>query len=66
MPKPFKSVGVTKEILFAEMEASGDPKIRAMIPKLRAVKGKWTVDELFEVMCDIAGKDPGSLLSRKE
>lgn len=62
--KPFRSVGITKELLFAEMEASGDPKIRAMIPKLRAVKG-WTVDQLFEVMCDIAGKDPGSVLSRK-
>lgn len=59
--KPFRTVGVTKEILFAEMEASKDPKIRAMIPKLRAVKGKWSVDELFEVMCEIAGKDPKDL-----
>ncbi len=65
MPKPFRKVGVTKEILFAEMEASGDPKLVAMVPKLRAVKGNWTVDQLFEAMCEIAGKDPGSLLSGK-
>jgi hypothetical protein len=35
-----------------------------MIPKLRAVKG-WSVDDLFEVLCDTTGKDPGSLLSGK-
>lgn len=64
MPKPFRKAGVTKEALFAEMEASGDPKIRALIPKLRAVKG-WTVDQLHEVLCEMTGKDPGSLLSKK-
>jgi len=47
MSKPFRSVGITKQVLLAEMASSPDAKIRAMVPKLQAVKG-WTVDQLFE------------------
>lgn len=54
MPKPMRSVGVTKEILFAEMAKSDNPKIKALIPKLRAIKG-WSVDDLLEVLCEAQG-----------
>jgi hypothetical protein len=57
MSKPMRSAGITKEALFAEMEASGDPKILAMIPKLRAVKG-WSIDDLFVTLCEMTGRDP--------
>jgi hypothetical protein len=63
--KPFKSVGITKDLLIARMISSDDPKIRALAPKLTAVKEKWTVDQLYEVLCEMAGKDPSSVLSRK-
>ena len=64
MTKPFRKAGITKELLIARMISSDDPKIRALAPKLTALKG-WTVDQLFEVLCDMAGKDPGSVLSGK-
>ena len=54
MPKPMRDAGITKEVLFAEMKASSDPKIRAYVPKLRAIKG-WTVDQLFELLCEMKG-----------
>jgi hypothetical protein len=54
MPRPMRNAGITKEVLLAEMEASSDPKIRACVPKLRAVKG-WTVDQLFEILCEMKG-----------
>ncbi len=61
MPKPFKSVGITKAELLARMISSDDPKIRALAPKLTTLKG-WTVDQLFEVLCEMAGKDPSEVL----
>lgn len=54
MTKPMRKAKITKEVLLAEMAASSDPKIRALIPKLRAIKG-WTVDQLFEVLCEAKG-----------
>ena len=57
MAKPFKSVGITKEKLFAEMMATGDPKIQAIIPMLRMMK-HCTVDDLFEMLCERHGTTP--------
>lgn len=65
MTKHFKKVGITKAELIARMVSSDDPKIRALAPKLTVLK-RWTVDQLFEVLCDMAGKDPSSVLPRKE
>lgn len=61
MPKPLRSAGITKQILLAEMASNPDPKIRAMVPKLMAVKG-WTVDQLFEVLCEMKGVEPKDAL----
>lgn len=65
MSKPMRAAGITKELLIARMISSDDPKIRALAPKLTKLKG-WTVDQLFEVLCEMAGRDPGSVLSEKE
>lgn len=65
MSKPMRSVGITKEVLFAEMASSPDAKIRAMVPKLRAVKG-WTIDQLFEILCEMKGTDPATQLGLKK
>lgn len=61
MPKPMRNAGITKEVLLARMISSDDPKIRALAPKLTALKG-WNVDQLFEVLCEMAGKDPKEVL----
>ncbi len=61
MPKPFRTSGITKQILLAEMASSPDVKIRAMVPKLMTVKG-WTVDQLFEVLCEMKGVEPKDAL----
>lgn len=61
MSKPFRSVGITKQVLLAEMASSPDAKIRAMVPKLQAVKG-WTVDQLFEILCEMKGVEPKTAL----
>ncbi len=59
--KPFRSAGITKEEVLAQMEASGNPWILAKAKKLRALKG-WTVDQLHETLCDMLGKDPTDIL----
>lgn len=64
MPKPMRAAGITKEVLLARMISSDDPKIRALAPKLTALKG-WTVDQLFEVLCDMAGTTPEERLGLK-
>lgn len=61
MPKPFRTSGITKQILLAEMASSPDSKIRAMVPKLMAVKG-WTVDQLFDILCEMKGVQPKDVL----
>lgn len=61
MSKPMRSVGITKEVLFAEMASSPDVKIRAMVPKLQAIKG-WTVDQLFDILCEMKGVEPKDVL----
>lgn len=65
MPKPMRAAGITKEVLIARMISSDDPKIRALAPKLTLLKG-WTVDQLFEVLCDMAGTDPETQLGLKK
>lgn len=54
-----------KALIIDEMAASPDAKIRAMMPKLRAVKG-WTVDQLFEILCEMKGTDPATQLGLKK
>ncbi len=61
MPKPMRSAGITKQILLAEMASSPDVKIRAMVPKLQAIKG-WTVDQLFDILCEMKGVEPKDVL----
>jgi hypothetical protein len=61
MSKPLRNAGITKEVLLAEMAASGDPKLIAMIPKLKSVKG-WTVDQLFEILCEMKGVESKDVL----
>lgn len=65
MSKPFRSARITKQDLLAEMASSPDAKIRAMVPKLQAVKG-WTVDQLFEMLCEMKGTDPATQLGLKK
>lgn len=65
MSKPMRAAGITKELLIARMISSDDPKIRALAPKLTRLKG-WTVDQLFEVLCDMAGTDPETQLGLKK
>lgn len=60
-----RAVGITKELLIAHMVSSDDPKIRALAPKLTVLKG-WTVDQLFEVLCDMAGTIPEEQLGLKK
>jgi hypothetical protein len=61
MLKPFRTSGVTKQVLLAEMASSPDAKIRALVPKLQAVKG-WTVDQLFDILCEMKGVEPKDVL----
>ncbi len=61
MSKPFRTSGVTKQVLLAEMASSPDSKIRAMVPKLQAIKG-WTVDQLFDTLCEMKGVEPKDAL----
>jgi hypothetical protein len=65
MPKPMRAAGLTKEVLLARMISSDDPKIRALAPKLTVLKN-WTVDQLFEVLCDMAGTTPEERLGLKK
>jgi hypothetical protein len=65
MPKPFRRAGITKELIIARMISSDDPKIRALAPKLTALKG-WTADQLFEVLCEMAGTTPEEKLGLKK
>lgn len=61
MSKPFKSVGITRDALIAEMEHNSDPGIKALAARLKSTKG-WTPDQLFELAALVAGKDPKDLL----
>ncbi len=63
--KPFRSAGITKEDIIAKMISSDDPKIRALAPKLTTLKG-WTADQLFEVLCEMAGTTPEEKLGLKK
>lgn len=51
--------------LLARMISSDDPKIRAMAAKLTVLKG-WTVDMLFEELCNMAGTTPEERLGLKK
>lgn len=57
MSKPMRDARITKEVLLAQMTSHPDAKIRALVPKLRAVKG-WTVDQLFEILREMKGVSP--------
>jgi len=64
MANHMHKAGITKADLIARMISSDDPKIRALAPKLTVLKG-WTVDQLFEVLCEMCGTDPETQLGLK-
>ncbi len=65
MSKPMRAAGITKADVLARMIASDDPKIRALAPKLTKLKS-WTVDQLYEVLCEMAGTTPEERLGLKK
>jgi len=61
MTKPFASVGITREVLLAELAASSDHEMRkygVQLAKSRA----WDPDKLFKMLAKALGKDPKELL----
>ena len=59
--KPLAAVGITREVLIAEMRATKDPQMIAYANALAGSKN-WDPDKLFKMLAKALGKDPKEVL----